>query len=360
MIRVLIVEDSISVRERLREVVESDPELELVGAVGDGRSAIAVCARTRPDVITMDMMLPEMTGLEATEHIMAHQPTPILIVSSSTNRGELFRTYDALAAGAIDVLEKPRGDEPEGVWEAKFLSTVKLISRVRVITHPRARLGSFGRTRPATPGATPASTPESATGGACDVLAIGASTGGPGAVATVLAGLPSALRVPIIVVIHIGELFAATLGEWLDTQAGGRKVVPAVDGKPVADFTGCVVMAPGGHHLTVRDHVLRFTSEAPRHSCRPSVDVLFESVARDYGSHAAGVLLTGMGRDGASGLLDMRRAGGLTVAQDERSCVVYGMPREAAVLGAAQLVLPLTEIAGALGQRLRPGRGGAR
>src|SRR5258707_12698349 len=143
--RILVVEDSPTVRKRLVEIVASDPEIELVGEVEDGRRAIEACQECRPDVVTMDMMLPIMSGLAATEYIMAHCPTPILVVSSSTNRGELFKIYDALAAGAVDVLEKPNGTEAEGVWERRFLSTVKLVARIRVITHPRARLAGLRR-----------------------------------------------------------------------------------------------------------------------------------------------------------------------------------------------------------------------
>ena len=136
-----------TVRRRLCEVLAADPELEVVGEADDGKRAIELCHELRPDVITLDMMLPVMTGLAATEYIMAHCPTPILIVSASTNRGELFRTYDALAAGAVDVLEKPRGDERDGDWERRFLATVKLVSRIKVITHLRARLGGLALRR---------------------------------------------------------------------------------------------------------------------------------------------------------------------------------------------------------------------
>src|SRR3984893_15769519 len=134
-IRVLVVEDSLTVRRRLTEILASDPDIEVVGEAADGKRAIELCLCYRPDVVTMDMMLPVMTGLAATEYIMAHCPTPILIVSSSTNRGELFRTYEALAAGAVDVLEKPGADDHEGAWETRLLSTVKLVSRIKVITH---------------------------------------------------------------------------------------------------------------------------------------------------------------------------------------------------------------------------------
>src|SRR5713226_5483652 len=143
--RVLVVEDSLTVRRRLCEILSADPAIELVGEAADGKRAIELCQDRRPDVITMDMMLPIMSGLAATEYIMAHCPTPILVVSASINRGELFKIYDALAAGAVEVLDKPTGTEAEGVWERRFLSTVKLVARIRVITHPRARLAGLRR-----------------------------------------------------------------------------------------------------------------------------------------------------------------------------------------------------------------------
>jgi two-component system, chemotaxis family, protein-glutamate methylesterase/glutaminase len=352
-IRVLVVEDSRTVRERLCEVVVSDPALELIGQCGDGQRAIELCATHRPDVITMDMMLPTLTGLEATEHIMGHQPTPILIVSSSTNRGELFRTYDALAAGAVDVLEKPRGDEPDGDWEARFLSAVKLVARIPVITHPRARLGAMGRVAPAARAPTLPPAPL-ATAQPCELIAIGASTGGPGAVVEVLRSLP-ALTIPVLVVVHIGETFGHALAEWLSTTTG-RRVVHADDGVPLTRYAGCIAMAQPGRHLVLRGGQLRLNRDAERHSCRPSIDVLFDSLAAEMGARTAACLLTGMGKDGATGLLAIRRAGGVTIAQDKATSVVYGMPREAAVLGAAQHVLPLPEIGPALARVLVPDR----
>jgi two-component system chemotaxis response regulator CheB len=341
-IRVLVVEDSLTVRRLLCDVIASDRELELVGEAADGRQALELCRDLRPDVITMDMMLPVMTGLAATEYIMAHQPTPIVIVSASVNRGELFRTYDALAAGAVDVLEKPRGDEPEGVWEARFLSTVKLVSRIRVITHPRARLGALGRTLPPQP-----PTPLAPALHAPRMVAIGASTGGPGAVVEILRALPSRFQLPILLVMHINEPFAHALASWLDGQTPRPVGYPA-DGEPIAAWAGRVAMAPPAHHMIVRDGRVRLTRDPERHSCRPSVDVLFESIARGHCPEAAACLLTGMGRDGASGLLAIRTAGGLTIAQDEATSVVYGMPREAAQLGAAERILPLPEIGPAI------------
>src|SRR5688572_16925715 len=151
-VRVLLVEDSLTIRKRLREVLASDPDIEVIGEANDGKCAIELCGELRPDMVSLDMMLPIMSGLAATEYIMAHCPTPILIVSSSINRGELFKTYDALAAGAVDVLEKPRGDEPDGVWEQKLIAAVKLVARIKVITHLRARLAPAPAPSSAPPG----------------------------------------------------------------------------------------------------------------------------------------------------------------------------------------------------------------
>lgn len=346
-VRTLVVEDSQTVRRRLCEVLAADPAIEVVGEAEDGRAAIERCAALRPDVITLDMMLPVMTGLAATEYIMAHFPTPILIVSSSINRGELFRTYDALAAGALDVLEKPRGDERDGAWERRFVATVKLVARIKVIRHPRARLETLRdrHTAPAT------STVERAA--ARRLVALGASTGGPAALLEILRALPAPFPLPVLLVLHIGEPFGSAFADWLDSQTQHR-VSCARDGEPLANVRERVVMAPPDRHLCLAGGRLRLNQEPERHSCRPSVDVLFESVARECGSSAAACLLTGMGRDGARGLQAVRAAGGLTIAQDEATSVVYGMPREAVLLDPRHRVLPLGEIGAALASFAAP------
>jgi two-component system, chemotaxis family, protein-glutamate methylesterase/glutaminase len=364
-LRVLVVEDSPTVRHHLCDVLGADEQIEIVAAAGDGKQAIELCEQHHPDVMTMDMMLPVMSGLAATEYIMAHCPTPILVVSSSFNRGELYKTYEALSAGAVEVLEKPRGDEPEGTWEKHFIDTVKLVARIRVITHLRGRLHApgaredvasvvaSGRASCATSVVLPGVTAGSETihrwiAYGEKVIAIGASTGGPRAIVEVLRGLPRDLPLPVLVVIHISEPFGHSFADWLDRQTS-RRVSYAVDGQSIASVAGRVVMAPPEHHLSVRDGRLRLTDEAERWSCRPSVDVLFESVARELGPRTIACLLTGMGRDGAAGLLRIRQAGGFTIAQDEATSVVYGMPREAVELGAAMRVLPLADIGAALG-----------
>jgi two-component system chemotaxis response regulator CheB len=342
--RVLVVEDSATVRERLCSVLASDPEVDLVGEASDGRQAIELCRAHRPDVVTMDMMLPVMSGLAATEYIMAHCPTPILVVSSSFNRGEVFKTYDALAAGAVDVLEKPNGREPEGDWERRFLSALKLVSRIRVITHPRARLKTYA---PADLPSVPRLAEQTEPFRQIAAAAIGASTGGPSAVVDVIRALPRDFTPPVLLVLHLNPQFGFAFAEWLDEQSE-RRAAFARDGELVAEATGRILIAPPDHHMIVRQGRIHLGDGPERFSCRPSVDVLFDSIAQEYGASAAACLLTGMGRDGASGLLAIRKAGGVTIAQDEATSVVYGMPREAALLGAAIHVLPLGEIGPAI------------
>jgi len=296
------------------------------------------------------MMLPVMSGLAATEYLMAYCPTPILVVSSSINRGELFKTYEALAAGAVEVMEKPRADEPEGDWERQLVSMVKIVARVKVVTHLRGRRGlrpaQVGNDMPETRALPVAGAlaPVKLRGG-CRLIALGTSTGGPGAMVEVLRALPANFRIPILFVIHISEPFGSTFADWLDSQTEHR-VHLAYDGEEIPK--NGVVMAPPNRHLLVRGNKLHLSDGPERHSCRPSVDVLFESVAREYGATCAAAILTGMGQDGARGLLAVREAGGFTIAQDEASSIVYGMPREAANIGAAQMVLPLSEIGATL------------
>ncbi len=342
-IRALVVEDSLTVRKRLVEVLNAGPDIEVIAEAEDGKTAIERCQQLRPDVVTLDMVLPVMSGLAATEYIMAYCPTPILIVSSSSNRGEMFKTYDALAAGAVDVLEKPSGREQDGAWEEELLAKVRRVSQIKVITHLRPRLSAPVRRVPAAPPR--AGARRSAK---FEVVAIGTSTGGPAAAAEILRHLPSRFPLPILLVIHIGPAFGGFLAEWLDSQSAFR-VAYAQDGALLSQSPpGHVFMAPPDRHLIVCGGRLRLTGAPERHSCRPSVDLLFESLAAEMGPQTVACLLTGMGKDGAQGLLAIRRAGGCTLAQNERTCTVFGMPQEAIRLGAAEQVLGLDEFAPAL------------
>lgn len=343
-IRVLVVEDSMTVRARLLDALGADGELEIVGVAEDGKRAVELCRSLRPDVMTLDMMLPVMTGLTVTEYVMAYFPTPILIVSSSTNRGEVFKTYDALAAGAVDVFEKPTGDGREDDWDGQLVSRVKLVSRIKVISHPRARLeaNNHGRVRTLE---VPAPLRARRQG---RVFALGASTGGPGAVLQILKSLPPRFPYPILVVIHLAKAFGPAFAEWLDSQSPLRVAYAADKQALEVSGPGRVIMAPPDRHLLVDGARLRLSDEPERNFCRPSVDVLFESLAVERGPNCIAGLLTGMGRDGADGLLKIRQAGGFTLAQDEMSSVVFGMPKAAIDLGAAQKVLPLEQFASAL------------
>jgi two-component system chemotaxis response regulator CheB len=344
-IRTLVIEDSVTIRRHLVEVLTAHPDFEVIGEAEDGKRAIELCQQLRPDVITLDIVLPVMSGLAVAEYVMAYCPTPILVVSSSTNRGELMHTYDALAAGAVDVLEKPDGSEAAGVWERRFAGALRTASRIPVVTHPRGRLGALGRLDP--PLAARATAAERYA-----LLALGASTGGPGAVRDVLRALPTPFPLPILVVLHLGHPFGTLLAEWLD-GLGPHRVALARDGQRLLDLEGRVAVAPPDQHLQVSRGRLRLTSDPERHSCRPSVDVLFDSIADEEGQTAIACLLTGMGKDGAAGLLRIRRAGGFTVAQDEASSVVYGMPREAAALGAARRICALEEVGPLVGRLAR-------
>lgn len=350
-IRVLVVEDSRTVRARIVAALRSDPVFEVVGEAGDGESAIRECERLRPDVVTMDMMLPGLSGLAATEHLMQHCPTPILVISSADNRAGFIETMSALEAGAVDVLEKPLGRDARGgddAWDREFLSTVRLVSRIKVIR----RIGHHGPVpSPRTP---QTSAPRPDPSHPYTVAAIGASTGGPTAVASVLRGLPAGFILPILLVLHVHESFGHAFASWLG-EVTHRPVRLATSGEPLAHVRpGEVVMAPPGRHLRVRGGTLLLTDEPERHSCRPSVDVLFESLAQSHGPRVAACLLTGMGRDGAAGLLQIDQHGGLTIAQDEATSAVFGMPGEAVRLGAAQHVLAVDAIGPALGRLTVP------
>lgn len=323
-----------TMRMTLRHVL-SHPDFELIAEATNGREAIDLCQTLRPDVVTMDMMLPVMSGLAATEYIMAYFPTPIVVVSAAENRGEAHRTYDALAAGAVDVVEKPTGEEPEGVWEAALISTLRLASRIPVMSHPRAKLTSLS------------SSERKSRVPSVGLVALGTSTGGPAALVHILNSLPKEFNLPIVIVIHLATAFANSFVNWLSERTG-RQISFAIPGERIASKVGCVIVAPPDYHLRVAGGQFRLSADGPRHSCRPSVDVLFESLADDMPKQVIACLLTGMGKDGALGLLKLRDAGATTIAESAESCVVYGMPREAVVLNAACHVLSLTEIGNVL------------
>lgn len=330
--RVLICDDSRTFAAALTRTLEHGGEVEVIGVRTTAEAAIADLARLEPDLVTMDIELPGMSGLEAVEQIMSVRPTPILVLSSHIDAANDMAAA-ALAAGALDAIAKADLPltAPSGAAAAAFRRRVAMLSRARVIRHPRARLpgGKAGRVvKPAPRGA---------------VIGICASTGGPQALVTVLSGIPGSFPVPILVVQHISPGFTAGLAHWLDS-AVPLPVRLAEDGSPLA---AGVAIAPDGAHLVVRGRRLALDRLSPAGLHRPSADVLLHSIAGSAGAAGVAVVLTGMGRDGAAGLGAVAQAGGLTIAQDEESSAVYGMPKEAAEQGVG-LILPLAEIAGTL------------
>jgi two-component system chemotaxis response regulator CheB len=331
--RVLICEDSKTFAAALKLMLEHGGEIEVVGVRSTAEAAIADLARLEPDLITMDIELPGMSGLDAIEQIMSVRPTPILVLSSHVSSSGATAAA-ALAAGALEAMSKDSLAlrDAGGAAGAAFRRRVKLLSRARVIRHPRARLAARGaRARPK---------PALRKG----VVGIVASTGGPQALAVVLSALPADYPLPILVVQHIASGFTEGLARWLD----GAVPLPVRLGEDGAPPRPGVTVGPEGAHLVLReDWTLFLDRRSPAGLHRPSADMLLTSIATSAKHAGVGVVLTGMGRDGAAGTEALLEAGGLTIAQDEATSAVYGMPREAAKRG-AELILPLGEIAGVL------------
>lgn len=344
MIRVLIVEDSAVVRDLLVHVLSSDAEIQIVGAVASGEDALEVNRRTQPDVITMDIHLPNMDGFDTTRKIMETKPTPIVIVSGTPNLKDAAITFRAMEAGALAVVETPPGvgNSEHQTAAAELLRTVKLMSEVKVVRRwVRPPQGTGVRTYP------PKCQPElKHQADDIKIVAIGASTGGPIALQTILSSLPRDFPVSLLVVQHMTRGFTSGFVEWLK----GSCVLPvrvARDGERIC--SGQVYVAPDDAHMKVahRETIL-LTKDELENGLRPSVSQLFRSIATVYGRNAVGVLLTGMGKDGSQELKLMKEKGAITIAQDRESSVVHGMPGEAIKLEAATYVLSPDKIAAAL------------
>jgi two-component system, chemotaxis family, protein-glutamate methylesterase/glutaminase len=344
MISVLVVEDSPVVKELMVHILSSDPAIRVMGTAGDGEEALEAVERLKPDIITMDIHMPKMNGLDATRRIMETHPTPIVVVSGSFEPEESARTFRALDAGALAVLQKPVGEGHAGHQEssAELIRTIEVMSEVKVIRR-WARL----HRAPAAPSLPPLMEAELKPGPAeIKLIAMGASTGGPLALQTILADLPGDFHVPILVVQHIAAGFIRGFVEWLG-RTSKLPVGIATHGERMAP--GLVYIAPDGLQMSVgTGGRILLTSDEPENGLRPSVACLFRSVANVYGQHAIGVLLTGMGKDGAEELMLMKQKGSITIAQDEESSVVYGMPGEAIRLGGASYVFAPSRIATAL------------
>lgn len=340
MIRVLVVDDSAVLRQQLRFILQSDRDLLVVGEARDGEEAVALAKKLRPDVITMDIRMPRMDGLDAIRHIMAEAPVPIVVVTAEDVDKELNVTQQAPQLGAVAVLHKPGGvsDPAYKAMAAKLIEQIKLMSEVKVISRPRSR-----EIKPASSIAVSQKPVAPPIAREVAIIAMGSSTGGPAALYKVLGGLPAGLPVPIVLVQHISFGFVEGLASWL---AGGCKLQVKVGRHGDKLEASTVYIAPDNYHMVVDVYGrIRLRDTPPVGGHRPAVNVLFESVAEAYGSKAIGVLLTGMGSDGAKGMKAMYDAGAMTIAQDEQSCVVFGMPKEAIALGAARQIVPLEHIA---------------
>ncbi len=328
----------------LAQILATDPGIEVVGFARDGQEAVDTVARLRPDLITMDIHMPRMDGLQATEQIMAYTPTPILVVSSSVHGEGMGRAFDALTFGALEVIKKP---EPRD-WAdlerigREVIRRVRVLSKVRVITHIAGR-----RVRVPASGAPVARADKPGR----SLVAIGSSTGGPSALLEILGRLPDDFPVPIVIAQHIADGFVPGLVAWLDSGCK-MSIRAAEDGEQARE--GVAYLAPTGTNLEMDGFVMRFCEPGAGQLYIPSADNLFDSVARSFGGRAVGIILTGMGADGANGLKRMRESGAATVGQNEATSTVYGMPKAAVERGAVATVLPVHDIAGHV-QRLLAG-----
>jgi two-component system chemotaxis response regulator CheB len=339
-VRVLVVDDSPTARELLTSILNSQHGIQVIGTGASGEEAIQLAHRLRPDVITMDIRMPGMDGLEATRHIMRDNPIPIVIVSGNTQQQDVDLTFQAMRAGALTALGKPGLDDP--VTCKKIAQTVRLMAGVQVVHHWH-RTEKDGVPSKATDTVQLYKNIPIKSKNKISVVGIAASTGGPSALASVLGQLPTDYLLPVLVVQHVSAGFALGLAEWLNTQTKMR-VELAEHGDPI--LPGVILLAPDDYHMKVSQNGTIELSKAPPYmGLRPSANFLFESMALAYGANAAGIIMTGMGDDGVNGLETMYRSGALTAAQDEKSCVVYGMPREAVLRNAVDRVLSLEQIA---------------
>lgn len=337
MIRVLVVDDSATMRSLISAVLSRDPEIQVVGQAGDPYEAREAIKALNPDVLTLDVEMPNMNGIEFLEKIMRLRPMPVVMVSTLTTRGAEV-TLEALEIGAVDCVAKPSTGGLEGFRELP--EKVKAASRARV--RPLDRVA----------GAPAPTRIDHAPDGR--LIAIGSSTGGVEALITILSRFPANCP-PTVITQHMPESFTKSFSERLDRLCAPR-VEEAADGAPLE--IGRVYVAPGGdRHLEVVGGArprCRVAEGERVNGHRPSVDVLFSSVAKTVGARAVGAILTGMGRDGARGLLEMRQAGARTIGQDEATCVVYGMPKAAFEIGAVERQAPLDKIAAELLKAVSP------
>lgn len=334
---VLLVEDSPVALEILERLLSSSPDIKVVGKARNGQEALALIPKVQPKVICTDLHMKGMDGLEFTKQVMANDPRPILVISTSVQKEDIHTIFELLQAGAVDVFPKPSTGLASDYEQVKrdLISKIKILSGVTVFTKRQQPSVKAIEVNTATAFANITRSMR--------VVAIGASTGGPQAVHKILAQLPADFPVPIICTQHISEGFLQGLVDWLASECKVKVKIAQVGESPLP---GTVYFAPDKSHLELdAQGKFIYSSSLPVDGHCPSITVTFKSIAKFYGRAAAGVLLTGMGRDGAEGMRAIAQVGGLTVAQDEKTCVVFGMPKEAIALHAVQHVLPIQEIA---------------
>lgn len=336
MIKVLIVDDSPTIRHLLKAILAYDPEIKVVGEAKDGIEAIDKCSVLNPHVILTDIRMPRMDGFELIKTIMSEMPRPILVLTSTISDMELGISYKALEAGAIMVMGKPHGlpEEDEEADELTFL--IKTVANIKVFKRKFKKDHERDQKIISLPEVKSFDT---------EIIAIGASTGGPQALYEIFSELPSDFPLPIVVVQHITRGFVDGFVKWLKNGAA-LKIKKAQHGESL--LPGTVYIAPDGHHLLIDSGHIKFSSQGEVDGHKPSITIFFESVAKTYGSKAIGILLTGMGSDGAKGLKAIKDAGGYTIAQDKDTSIVFGMPKTAISIGAVSEVLPLHRISGRL------------
>ncbi len=333
-IRVLVVDDSAVVRKVFKEEISREKDMEVVGTAPDPYVARDKIVKFKPDVITLDIEMPRMDGITFLKKLMKHYPLPVIIVSSLTrNSGKLV--MEALSLGALEVISKPSSAYSVGEMSVQLIDKIRAVARLKV---------SPVEERPYTKSVQTKITPKPLSETTNKIIAIGASTGGTEALKTVLTGMPP--NAPgTLVVQHMPANFTTSFAERLD-ELSAMTIKEAKDGDSL--INGVALLAPGNYHMLLKRSGANYYVQVKKgplvHHQRPAVDVLFHSVADYAGSNAVGVILTGMGSDGALGLLKMKEAGARTVAQDEKSCIVFGMPKEAIKLGAADKVVPLNSV----------------
>lgn len=344
-IKVLVVDDSKLASEIMAQIIKSDPALDLVGVAHDGKEAVGMVEKMQPNIITMDLKMPIMDGYETVKQIMAYHPTPILIVTASYVKGDTAKAFKAISIGALDIMDKSVldawSDPARSAEVADFISTLKFLSRVRVAPHI---LGKTEKIKIAAGGKT------GLAANIRNIVGMTASTGGPQALLEILKQLPGDLPAAILIVQHITQGFEIGMVDWMKEQCKLPIKVPS-DNEEIK--MSQVYVAPSNLHMTVDTAgKIKLVDGPPVNGIKPSGTVLFESIARVFGGRAIGVILTGMGGDGALGIKAIKEAGGFTLAQNEETSVVFGMPQVAIQLGKVDEVLALENIAGEIMKRL--------